>query len=268
MSSFRPDFEPTEQSFAPIHFVRSGARSFAQSERTTAPESASRAASRSPSEEAQQGSEASGASGASGTSETSEASAGSGASVAEAQAEPAVERYSAEELALREQAAFERGAESAAAEAAQVDAAFRALEQAGHALRVAAATEPAINREQILELAALIASRWVAAELRDDAGRLAQGIDRAFESAGSAASARLLLHAEDRERLVATESGRLADWTTTHNVELATDPALDPGEFRIEMPRSIVDGRFSSIRQRLEEALAEALAAPRPEPMA
>ena len=179
--------------------------------------------------------------------------------------EPAAPVYSADELAEREQAAFERGAESAAVEASQAEAAYRALEAAGAALRVAAATEPSINRERILELAALIASRWVGAELRDDVGRLAAVLDRAFEAAGPGAAARLWLHAEDREQLLARDDGRLADWTASRNVELMTDEALARGEFRIEMPQSIVDGRFDSIRQRLEEALGEALAAPRPE---
>ena len=229
MSSFRPDFEPTTLDFAPIRFAAATGESFAASALRAEP-----------------------AAPATADSEPSES-------------EPAAERYSAEELAAREQAAFERGVESATVETAALEAAYRTLEDAGAALRVAAATEPSINREKILELAALIATRWVGAELRDDANRLADVLDRAFEAAGPAASARLWLQADDRDRLLAADDGRVAEWTTSRNVELMTDESLERGEFRIEMPRSVVDGRFETIRQRLEETLGQALAAPRPE---
>ncbi len=224
MSSFRPDFEPQAYDFAPLRFRSIESEAFAATELPRPSESASESP----------------------------------------EPEPVAELFSAEELAAREQAAFERGAESAAVDAARVEAAYRVLEEAGTALRVAAATEPSINREKILELAALIATRWVGAELRDDADRLAQVLDRAFEAAGPAVAARLWLHAEDRDRLLAREDGHLAEWAASRNVELVTEEALARGEFRIEMPRSIVDGRFETIRQRLEEALGQALAAPRP----
>jgi flagellar biosynthesis/type III secretory pathway protein FliH len=231
MSSFRPDFEPQTLDFAPIRFAAAASEAFAASEPAGQPA----------------------------------APATPEPAPSESESEPTAELHTAAELAEREQAAFERGVESAAVEAAAVEAAYRTLAEAGAALRVAAATEPSINREKILELAALIATRWVGSELRDDAARFAEVVDRAFEAAGPSAAARLWLHAEDRDRLLAGDDGRLAEWTRSRNVDLMTDEELGRGEFRIEMPRSIVDGRFETIRQRLEEALGQALAAPRPE---
>lgn len=235
MSSFRPDFEPADFAFAPLVWSRLGDDGFAATATATAPEARSH----------------------------DDGPAGNAAESASADA-PVSEApmHSAEEVAELEAAAFARGAESATVQTQSIERAFAALEAAAGALRTAVRTEPSRNREQILQLATLIATRWVGAELRQDPARFGEMLERAFAADPDASRRKLHLSAEDHALLVSDWAERLAEWSETRGVELVVDADLERGAFRVETPRTSIDGRPEAIRSRLEEALAETLGAP------
>ena len=173
--------------------------------------------------------------------------------------------WTAERIEELEQAAFERGVESARKEAEELARVCGVLESAAGQLEIAAVTSVVRNRELILELAAEIAEKWVGAELRIDPGRFHDVLDRAVSTVGGAEAGRLLLNPHDLEVLTSQAEERVSGWSREHALVAEADADLAPGAFRIEVGDRLVDGRPEVIRSRLVEALAEALETDLPE---
>lgn len=197
---------------------------------------------------------------------TSPGSSAAEGAAQEAAPEPPI-LFSEQELAEREAAAFERGAEQARVEAAAIESAFAALEAAGRALEVAAATRPDANRAAIVELVADAAEAWAGARLREDDGAVLAAIESALALAEDRPVSRIQLHPGDLERLEQAARERLDAWRDGDRVAIGADPELAPGEHRIELEGGVVDGRLAALRASLVEALQAALTAPLPSPV-
>ena len=166
--------------------------------------------------------------------------------------------------AALEAAAFEKGQQAAALDFARCEQACAVLEAAAAAFGRVSLRQLHENREATIELAAEIARHWLGEELRLDPSRYAAPLERALAVCAGAAPARLFLHPEVLAALETSLPEWLARWSDTRPVELAADPDLAPGAFRIETPTQTVDAGFDSLAGRLREALAAAFAAPAP----
>jgi len=167
--------------------------------------------------------------------------------------------------AALQQAAFEKGQQSAALDFARCEQACAVFEEAALALARVASRRLLENRETILELAAQIARHWIGEELRVDPARYAGPLERALALCADAPAARIHLHPEVLSSLETSLPEWLGRWSERMELELAADPALAPGAFRIEAGADTVDAHFEGFGARLREALAAAFAAPAPE---
>ncbi len=167
--------------------------------------------------------------------------------------------------AALEQAAFEKGEQSAQIDRARCEQACAVFEEAAAALSRASVRRLHENREAMLELAAEIARHWLGEELRLDPTRFAGPLERALAVCGDAPWARIHLHPDVIAALETSLPDWLARWSETLEVDLAADATLAAGGFRIETPTQSVDAGYESLGGRLREALATAFEAPPPE---
>ncbi len=167
--------------------------------------------------------------------------------------------------AALEQSAFEKGQQSAALDFTRCEQACRVFEEAAAALGRVASRRLIDNRETILDLAAEIARHWIGDELRVDPTRYAGPLERALMLCADAPAARIHLHPEVLAALETSLPEWLGRWSERIELEVAADPALAPGAFRIEAGTDAVDAHFEGLGARLREALAAAFAAPAPE---
>ena len=167
--------------------------------------------------------------------------------------------------AALEQAAYEKGHQSAALDFARCEQACAVFEEAALALGRVASRRLLENRETILELAAEIARHWIGEELRVDPTRYAGPLERALTLCADAPAARIHLHPEVLSSLETSLPEWLGRWSERIELELAADPALAPGAFRIEAGADAVDAHFEGFGARLRESLAAAFAASAPE---
>ncbi|EKP93679.1 FliH/SctL family protein [Thermaerobacter subterraneus] len=102
----------------------------------------------------------------------------------------------------------------------------------------------------VLELVLVLARRVAGEALAVDAAALRRQIEAALARLGSE-GARVLVHPESLARL--EEASPLPA-----GVELVADLTLAPGDYRVETPRGLIDGRVEAQMQRLGRALREA----------
>jgi hypothetical protein len=169
-----------------------------------------------------------------------------------------------ERLQAFEQAAFERGVESARIEAEGIARACDALDVAARHLERAATTSVGANRELVLALAGEIAERWLGAELSIAPERFGQVLDQAIEACGTTSEIRLGLHSEDLARVTEGQSDRVAGWQATRSIVLVAQGDLARGEFELQAGAETVDGRRDVILASLRDALSAALDVPPP----
>lgn len=170
-----------------------------------------------------------------------------------------------EQHAALEQAAFEKGRESAEVEWSRCEKACAVFEAAAAALDRASVRRLHENREAMIDLAAEIARHWIGEELRVDPTRFAGPLDRALALCAGAVQARICLHPEVIAALETSLPDWLARWSESLEVELMADPDLAPDAFRIETGTQSVDAGYATLGARLREVLASALATPAPE---
>jgi len=170
-----------------------------------------------------------------------------------------------EQIELLEEAAFQRGVESARESADALARVCGTLEDAARELERVASTSIMTNRDLLLNLAMEIAKRWVAEELKLDPALFAAGLERALAEFESNQGATLVLNPNDRATLLETESERVTGWQGQFQVDIAEDAELELGAFRIEGAGQTLDATAEAIGERLSDALAEALAADLPE---
>jgi flagellar biosynthesis/type III secretory pathway protein FliH len=173
--------------------------------------------------------------------------------------------FSEEEVAVREQVAFDRGVETARAEIDRWQPVCEAVELAAHRWEFAARASIGANRELVLDLCVEIARRWVGAELRLDASLFGGVLDRAVEALGEGEAGQLFLHPSDFEILSVELSDQIANWQERGVLSVQTDPNVEPGDFRLVNARSSIDGREGAIVEGLRTALDAALDAQAPE---
>lgn len=172
---------------------------------------------------------------------------------------------SPQEISALEQAAFDRGVETARVESTRLESVCLALEAAARRLEAAAKTSVGANRDLVLLLAAEIAQRWVGAELTTDAAKFGVVLDRAIAACDASTGIRLELHAEDMARLEASDPDRIARWSESETIEIVSAVDLEPGAFRVEAGSETIDGRPEAIVAGLRDALVEAFDADWPE---
>lgn len=170
--------------------------------------------------------------------------------------------------AALEQAAFEKGLQTAQVDFERCEQACGVFEAAASAMARVSVRRLHENRETIIELAAEIARHWLGEELRLDPARYAGPLERALAVCSAASTARIHLHPEVLSALETSLPEWLNRWSEQIEVELAADAELAPGAFRIETETQSVDAGFESLGGRLREALAAAFAAPAPVPEA
>ena len=90
-------------------------------------------------------------------------------------------------------------------------------------------------------------------------------LDRSIDESAAGRGARLILHPEDHETLRTREADRVARWSEEYGLGLEDDASLERGAFRVETPSRGIDAQPDSIRERLQEALLEALETGLPE---
>ncbi len=184
-------------------------------------------------------------------------------------------RFTAEQVEARETEAFERGRAEARDEIERLACVCVALESAVAEWRRSEAMTLAANRTLLLDLAVEIAGQWVGRVMASDLDALGAAIDRVLvpaaedeeastSSAEAGRRARLFLHPNDHETLVAEQPDRLARWAREGSLQVATDAELESGSFRLERADRVLDGRPSVVLERLRDRLAEALEADSP----
>ena len=168
--------------------------------------------------------------------------------------------------AALEEAAFEKGRQSAQLDAARCEQACTVFEEAAVALARVSVRQLHENRETMIELAAEIARHWLGEELRLDPTRYAGPLERALAACSGASAARIHLPPDALAALETSLPEWLTRWSEPLPVELAADADLAPGAFRIETATQSVDAGFASLGGRLREALGAAFTAPAPGP--
>jgi len=166
-----------------------------------------------------------------------------------------------EQHAALERAAFEKGLESAQADAARCEAACAVLEEASAAMSRASVGLLHASREAMLELAAEIARRWIGEELRLDPSRFAGPLERALADCEGAVAARLHLHPDVLAALDTSLPGFTERWSERLELELRADANLAASGFRIETDTLAVEAGLETLAPRLREALAAAFEA-------
>lgn len=182
----------------------------------------------------------------------------------EGPAKPAAEACTPEQHAALERRAFEQGVASAQADQLRCEQACEELEAAAAELGRVSLRVLFESREAIVELAAEIARRFVADELRLDPKRYAAPLERALADCVDATAATIFLAPE----VLATLETTLPDWTERWSgkqaIVFGADPALEAGGFRIETATRSLDAGLEGLIPRVREALAAAFEAPAP----
>ena len=169
-----------------------------------------------------------------------------------------------EKVAALEQAAFDRGVETARAEQSALDALCAGMDGAIAEWRATTSTLLAKNREHLLDLTHALVRHWVGAELESRPETYAAYLDRALEGLGGAADVRLVVAEADLARLESHVAESLGRWREA-GVEIAGDASMSPGSFLVETPSTEILGDLDRIATRLREALAPAVVATEPE---
>jgi flagellar biosynthesis/type III secretory pathway protein FliH len=172
------------------------------------------------------------------------------------QAEALVASAEAEAEAVRQAAAQDR---AAAREEGRAEGLRAASGQVAERLaELAEAQERWLARaeREALDLAVEMARRIVDRELRSDPAAAGHGALLALRAAGRRRALRVRLHpdtvAELRRRAPA-----LAQATAGASLELAGDPALQPGDVVVESEAGVVDGRIATRLEAFRAALAQ-----------
>jgi flagellar biosynthesis/type III secretory pathway protein FliH len=169
----------------------------------------------------------------------------------------------AEEIAALEQAAFERGVESARAEQQALQATCRTMDEAIAAWRATTSSLLTANRTQVLDLARELVAHWLQAELATESGRYADYLDRALEGVRADEEVRILVSEADLARLEANAPEALERWRSG-GASVATDPALAEASFRIDTAAAAIEGDLDVLADRLRALLDPAVSAEAP----
>ncbi|MCR9093336.1 MAG: FliH/SctL family protein [bacterium] len=168
-----------------------------------------------------------------------------------------------EEIAVLEQAAFDRGVESARAEQDALAATCRKMDRAIAEWRAAVSSLVTTHRRGVLDLTRALVAQWVQAELVTDPELYAAYLDRALDGVADDDAIRLHLTPTDRARLEAGAPEALARWQDA-GVTLTTDDELGEASFRIDTATAGIEGDLATLADRLRETLAPAISAPPP----
>ena len=174
-----------------------------------------------------------------------------------------VECSTPEEIAALEQAAFERGVESARAEQHALQATCQAMDEAIAAWRATTSSLLTANRAQVLDLARELVAHWVQAELSIESDRYAGYLDRALEGVRDDEAVRIFVSEADLARLEANAPEALERWRTG-GASVATDPALGEASFRIDTAAAAIEGDLDVLADRLRALLDPAVSAEAP----
>ncbi|MFO0687192.1 MAG: FliH/SctL family protein [Myxococcota bacterium] len=172
--------------------------------------------------------------------------------------EPAVPACTEADHAELEEAAFEKGRASAAAEWARCEQACAVLEAAAAEMARVSVRMLHANREQMVALASEIARLWIGEELRLDPARFAGPLERALAQCAEGAEARVRLNPAVLSALETSLPERVAGWSESLAVELVSDPGLAPDAFRIESGPRTLDADLDGLVGRVREAVREA----------
>jgi len=158
--------------------------------------------------------------------------------------------------------AFEEGVAEGRGELPVAEA--EALSQAADALAQAVAqlgqwrrNEQRRLRHVALQVARLVAERVICCELHQDLDLLTPRVEAALGLLGGAEPLRVTLAPADQEVLAANGAPRLERLLTEWGAVLEADPTLAPGDVLVRGGETLVDGRLTSVLDRVGEALAE-----------
>lgn len=169
----------------------------------------------------------------------------------------------AEEIAALEQAAFERGIESARAEQQALKSTCEAMDEAIAAWRATTSSLLTANRTQVLDLARELVADWLQAELATEPERYVDYLDRALEEVRADEAVRILVSEADLARLEANVPEALERWRSG-GASVATDPALGEASFRIDTAAAAIEGDLEVLADRLRALLDPALSTEAP----
>lgn len=169
----------------------------------------------------------------------------------------------AEEIAALEQAAFERGVESARAEQQALQATCQAMDEAIAAWRATTSSLLTANRTQVLDLARELVGHWLQAELTTESERYVDYLDRALEGVRADEEVRIRVSEADLTRLEANAPEALERWRSG-GASIVTDPALGEASFRIDTAGAEIEGDLEVLADRLRGLLDPALSAEAP----
>ena len=184
---------------------------------------------------------------------------------AEESAEETPDAWTPERLEELEQAAFQRGVESARESGSEVDRVLETLNSAASGLEQVASTSISANRDLLLGLAMEISRKWVGEEFKLDPAIFGDALDRAIDSLTESEGAKLVLNPEDHAVLIAFDPERMASWQAEHGLRLDEDESLARASFRLEGQGQLIDGAAEAVLDRLRIALDEAFEANLPE---
>ena len=168
-----------------------------------------------------------------------------------------------EEIAALEQAAFDRGVESARAEQDALASTCRTMDRAIAEWRAAISSLVTTHRRGVLDLTRELVARWVQAELVTDPEHYAAYLERALDGVADDDAIRLHLSPADRARLEASVPEALARWQDA-GVTLTTEDELGEASFRIDTATAGIEGDLATLAERLRELLDPAISAPPP----
>jgi len=180
------------------------------------------------------------------------------ARVAPAAAAPrAAEPDPGQQIAEAFASGFEQGRARAAEEQAEVvRGALCALEEAARELRARDARAQAALAPAALELAVAVAERILRREIDRDLGSLAPCLEEALAALRPTAATCLALAPADLAAVEAGAADAVAKLAETWNARLVADPALAPGEARVESGGAQVELVWDRVVERFRRTLA------------
>ncbi len=140
-------------------------------------------------------------------------------------------------------------------EARQLEGAIEALDGAARALVDLERHYLGAHRRLAVELALTVAESLLQRALEADPDAVASRIERAVESVASGDPLCVKLSSADLEALEAGDSPVLARLGQSAVLRLEADAELGRGDFRVEGPRSRVDGRRDELLRRVRAEL-------------